>query len=80
MKDCPHRVAPELPRRPVNGLCVEVGQPATRCKLQPPSEWKDCEPKTGASMATRWLWSGGSPLVFAPCNCDDPDRCSLVRG
>ena len=66
---CPHRVQPELERRPVNGLCVEIGQPAARCTLKTPEEWQGREPKEGSSLATRWLWSGGSPLVFGCCEC-----------
>lgn len=75
MKNCPHRVQPDLQRRPVNGLCVEIGQPAARCKLLVPEEWQGREPSQGPSLADRWLRSGGSPLIFDPC---DPGRCPLA--
>lgn len=58
---CLNRCESALERRPVNGLNVEIGTPAPRCTLQPPEHWGD-----GASV-TRWLGSGGSPLVLGAC-------------
>ena len=74
MDNCPYFIQPELVRRPANALCIEIGQPATRCKLKIPDSWKGHEPKQGVSLATRWLWSGGSPLVFGYCDVDCPQK------
>jgi len=76
-KACRYMIEPKLPRRPVNGLCVEIGQPATRCILKVPEHW----PKGGPSGA-RWLMSGGDPLVFGLCQkseCPDKDVCNTVK-
>ncbi len=59
---CPNRVEAELERRPVNGLNVEIGAPAPRCKLRTPEHWPE------GVGAARWLASGGSALVLAPCS------------
>lgn len=59
---CPNLIELDVPRRPGNGLCIEVGTPLPRCKLRTPSHW----PQNGPGAA-RWLLSGGSPLVFGPC-------------
>lgn len=70
MKPCPNRLQEALPRRPVNGLNIEIGTPAARCKLKTPEEWAGREPKQGLSLADRWIQSGGSCLVFGCCeNC-----------
>lgn len=64
---CIYRLATLLPRRPVNGLNVEIGQPAPRCTLKLPDHW------TGKGRsALRWLGSGGSPLVFGHCSACCP--------
>ncbi len=67
--DCPKLIAPELLRRPANALNVEVGQAVPRCRLKTPEHWGDADPE-----ATRWLRSGGSPLVLGPCT---PNACPL---
>ena len=55
---CDHKIKIDVPRRPANALCVEVGAPMPRCSRKLPSRWTG----TGTS-ALRWLGSGGSPLV-----------------
>lgn len=62
---CPQRIATDLERRPANALNVEIGQPLPRCRCLTPDEW-------GAEdiRATRWLLSGGSPLVLGVCCAD----------
>jgi hypothetical protein len=69
---CPNLVKLEVERRPGNALNVEIGTPIPRCKLCPPPHWR------GASV-TRWLLSGGSPLVLGACTrvfCPlKPDHC-----
>lgn len=64
---CPHRMMLAVERRPGNALNVEVGTPAPRCKLKPPTDW----PEDGPSV-TRWLLSGGSALVLGPCSRSCP--------
>lgn len=78
-KDCSHRVEVDVPRRPANALNVEVGTPAPRCKLKVPEDWAGREPRSGLSLAARWMWSGGSPLVFGVCtpNCKS---CPVALG
>jgi hypothetical protein len=66
-KDCRYQIGMDVPRRPANALCIEVGTPATRCTMKPPENWKG----TGVG-AVRWLGSGGSPLVFGVCSADCP--------
>ncbi len=61
---CGDRVGMDLPQRPANALNIEMMQPSTRCRLQTPEHWLDVDPR-----ATRWLWSGGSPLVLGNCAC-----------
>lgn len=58
--NCAALVQPHLERRPGNALNVEVGQPAPRCLLK--TEWSD------RISGYRWLASGGSLLVFGPCD------------
>jgi hypothetical protein len=71
---CPDRVELLL-RRPANALNVEVGGwPLPRCRLQTPREWGDADP-----WATRWLASGGSPLVLEPCACSGCPRANAGR-
>ena len=55
---CPHRIDVSVPRRRANALCIEVGEPASRCKLREPTDW--VTPGLGA----RWLMSGGDQLVL----------------
>lgn len=59
---CRYMVECELARRPANALNVEIGQPLARCQLKTPKHWGDRDP-----LATRWLLSGGSPLVLGVC-------------
>lgn len=61
---CTDRVEVALARRPANALNVEIGKSLDRCRLQTPPEWGTADPR-----ATRWLWSGGSPLILDPCAC-----------
>jgi len=69
---CPYRKVPELQRRPVNGLNIEIGQGRNRCILQKPAHWPD-------GSVLRWLGSGGSITVFGICcavHCPlKPDFC-----
>lgn len=58
---CGSCVEPVLERRPVNGLCVEIGSPAARCKLKSPD---------GRGLA--WLLSGGSVLAYGLCRMPCP--------
>lgn len=62
MKRCSERVEMDVPRRPANALNVEVGTPLPRCRLKTPASWRGFDPR-----ATRWLLSGGDPLVLGPC-------------
>lgn len=64
--NCQSRVTIEVERRPANALNIEMGTPAARCLNKKPSHW----PKD--SSALRWIASGGSALVFGPCNADCP--------
>lgn len=63
---CPHYVETPLERRPGNALNVEIGAPVPRCTLKEPDHW----PQKG--LGPRWLFSGGSPLVFGFCSEDCP--------
>lgn len=54
---CKYKVELGVPRRPCNGLNVEVGQPADRCMNRPPN----------VLGSIRWLASGGSPLALGVC-------------
>lgn len=67
---CAHRIEIDVPRRPANALCVEVGTPLPRCSRKLPPHWTG----TGAS-ALRWLASGGSPLVLGLCSPNCPRAC-----
>jgi hypothetical protein len=69
---CSKLIQPELPRRPANALCIEIGEPLARCRMKTPKHWGDFD-----QGATRWLLSGGSPLVLGPCT---PNACPLRRG
>lgn len=59
---CPHRVEMPTPRRPGNALNVEIGTPAPRCKVRPPTHWGD------ETSVARWLLSGGDALVLGRCS------------
>lgn len=61
---CPNRVQPEVPRRPGNVICVEVGRPFARCMWLPPRNVKGEESPGGSA---RWLLSGGSILDYCEC-------------
>lgn len=60
---CVELVSPTLERRPANALNIEIGQPLLRCRLQTPEHWNGFDER-----ATRWLLSGGSPLVLGVCH------------
>lgn len=63
-----------VPRRPVNGLNIEAGEPSPRCFLKPPVNIAGI-----AASGVRWLGSGGSPLAFGPCirsSCPLAESCS----
>ena len=64
---CPERVELPVPRRPANALNVEIGTPLPRCRLKTPSNWGDHDPR-----GTRWILSGGDPLVLWVCSVDCP--------
>lgn len=71
--ECQYYIKPvNVEKRPVNGLNVELMAPSARCFLKTPSNW-DKE----KGIATRWLFSGGSPLVFGLCagSCSLKDSC-----
>lgn len=72
MTSCPHRIELGVERRPANALNVEVGTPLPRCRIQTPEHWGKVDPRGG-----RWLLSGGSPLVLAPCSSAN---CPLSTG
>jgi hypothetical protein len=66
MRDCTSRLEQPTPRRPVNGLNVEVATPQARCINKPP--------ENAAGMkadAFRWILSGGSELAFGLCDSAD---------
>lgn len=63
---CPDRVQPELIRRPVNGLCIEIGEGRPRCLQQSPD---------GRGLA--WYMSGGSVLAYGACGCRS---CPRTKG
>lgn len=54
--DCPDRRQPDLERRPVNGLNVEIGTPLARCMRQSPD-----------GRGAVWVLSGGSILAYGVC-------------
>lgn len=69
---CGERLDVPLERRPANALNVEIGQPLPRCRLRTPPEWSGFDPR-----GARWLLSGGSPLILAPCS---RSRCPKLTG
>lgn len=58
---CPHRLQPAVVRRPANALNIEIGSPMDRCILKEPDHW------VVTGYGPRWIFSGGSPLVFGCC-------------
>jgi hypothetical protein len=68
--NCHELVEAEFLRRPSNALNVEPMQPGPRCRLRTPEHWKGKDPR-----ASRWLLSGGSPLVLGPCAQPCPKGC-----
>ena len=62
MLNCKHRQEPEIIRRPVNGLNIEIGQPLSRCLLKPPHPH-------GSNLL--WWMSGGSLLDYGVCCRND---------
>lgn len=62
LHDCSSRMEQPTPRRPVNGLNVEVGTPSPRCINKPPVNVAGVK-----ADAFRWLLSGGSELAFGVC-------------
>ena len=63
---CPNRIEPEIERRPVNGLNIEIGSPQPRCSHRSPD---------GRGLA--WLVSGGSVLAYGCC---EQRQCPRVGG
>ncbi len=61
VRKCPYRRELRTPRRPVNGLNVEIGSPQDRCMLRSPD---------GRGLA--WVLSGGSALAYGYCY---PNSC-----
>lgn len=72
-EQCHERVGMDLPRRPANALNIEMMQPSVRCRLQTPDHWGSFDYR-----ATRWLWSGGSPLVLGVCACSSCPQLQSV--
>ena len=73
---CPNRLPLPLERRPVNGLNVEIGLGADRCRLIRPAHWPE------SSSSLRWLASGGSAMVFGCCSaraCPSPPPSAKVE-
>lgn len=68
---CAERIELDVERRPGNALNLEIGAPVPRCRLRPPEHWGDRAPSV-----SRWLRSGGSPLVLGHCECRG---CPLLR-
>lgn len=64
--ECRSRLEQPTPRRPVNGLNVEIGTPAARCINKPPVNANGVK-----ADAFRWLLSGGSELAFGVCCVSD---------
>jgi hypothetical protein len=62
-KHCCNRVEPELLRRPVNGLNIEIGAPQPRCLFRSPDGRGFT--KNGGSLD--WYLSGGSVLDYGHC-------------
>lgn len=58
---CRSRVELELPKRPCNGLNVEIGKPMDRCLSRKPGHWPS------SMTARRWLLSGGDAYAFGSC-------------
>jgi hypothetical protein len=72
--ECCDRIALSVERRPGNALNIEIGTPATRCRLRTPEHWGDIDPR-----GARWLLSGGSPLVLGPCEAAKCPRRDNVK-
>lgn len=62
LHNCSSRLELAVPRRPVNGLNVEISTPAARCINKPPVNSAGVH-----ADAFRWLLSGGSELAFGVC-------------
>lgn len=79
-ESCGRRRGLPVERRPANALNIEIGQAQERCTAKTPREWQGKDPD-----GSRWLASGGSPLVLGLCsaNCpelgrlSDPDLASV---
>lgn len=67
--ECPYRISPKPTMRPVNGLNIEISSPCNRCRIKVPSHWQN-DPH-----GSRWLGSGGDPLVLGQCT---PANCPLI--
>lgn len=63
-RDCGHRMALAVERRPGNALNVEIGAPAPRCNRKSPD---------GRGLA--WLLSGGDALAYGHCT---PRACPAL--
>lgn len=66
---CPERIALGVERRPANALNIEIGTPLARCREQTPVAWEGVDHR-----ASRWLLSGGSPLVLGVCCAENCPR------
>jgi hypothetical protein len=64
---CPYRMEPP-PQRVRAGTMIGLATPQmlARCTLRPPVQWPE------GSSVLRWLWRGGSPLVFGYCRQQCP--------
>ena len=77
MTKCPFILeTPDAPFHPgKSGLRVEFFRPFDRCRLKSPENWND---ETG-ELTHRWIYSGGSFLVFGQCSCKNYKECELFK-
>lgn len=74
--ECPHLAIWINDHLQSNALRVESVLPEkNRCMLRQPERLKRFDPS-----GTRWLFSGGSPLHFGECDCDDSSKCPRRQG
>ena len=66
---CNNRVVPEIIRRPVNGLNVEIGRPRARCLYRSPD-----------GRGLTWYLSGGSAVDYGLCEQLHCEHCNIEMG
>jgi len=76
MGKCPKLIEVEdIPFHPGGtALRFEIKSPSNRCKLRPPEHWND----ESGNLTFRWIYSGGSPLVFGECDCLNYKTCKRL--